>query len=62
MSQRTHTNTTLRMGFSFGLTAATLEALQDRADRARDREQVEHARTRKVPVPYAQRRAMKGAR
>lgn len=60
MSQRT-TNT-LRVGFSFGLTAESLDALQAIADRRRDREMLAEARRRKVPVPYAQRREVRGAR
>ena len=39
----------------FGLSLTTLEALQLAADRKRDREAVQRARERKVPVPYAQR-------
>ncbi|MCY1225024.1 hypothetical protein [Variovorax paradoxus] len=44
----------------FGLSTTTLDALQLAADRKRDREEVQRARDRKVPVPYAQRAVKRG--
>jgi hypothetical protein len=55
------TPTALRRAFSTSLTEATVEALQQAADRRRERELVERAKHRKVPMSYQQRMLQKGA-
>lgn len=52
---------TFRVGFSMGLSEQTVEALQQAADRRRERELVERAKHRKVPMSYQQRMQQKGA-